>query len=453
MRGSLRDEPRFCPQCTEEHGIFQAEWTMGVITHCSRHKRQLIDTCPTCDQRLTWRANLATQCPFCKQNWSALPSVIEIVPAYQQSLEKLQNTAQIGVYLQALTAALVHVWRPFDNELPTVQRLPNQSVKELSADLTHAYRVLNEQGYIDSWKQKLLTVREPELASLGENAIMLPLRSLMRATHQMQALTLSSSKQMDSSIFEFKEREELVPLARKKLATNSPGLLRYQLDTSALARLLDISNAELNVLVDKGVVSPLNPSVSIRERWFDLRALKNVFNRIPIYQSENETMNLYEQERYLKLHGMSFGLALAMVFCGSLHAIRSANSISLKALRVKPIELEKLANRHLAMMLTEHQETKWVSGWLNISVSAVQEIVRTGILKWASWWPCGTMVDGVSLSNFDLSYMSIQRWAHLNNKRPSHIVEQLKHKGLQPAFENSEVCIYRKTGFITTLMK
>ncbi|WP_458736138.1 hypothetical protein [Zobellella taiwanensis] len=388
---------------------------------------------------------MATQCPFCKQNWSALPSVIEIVPAYQQSLEKLQNTAQIGVYLQALTAALVHVWRPFDNELLTIQRLPNQSVKELSADLTHAYRVLNEQGHIDSWKQKLLTVRGPELASLGENAVMLPLRSLMRATHQMQALTLSSSKQMDLSIFEFKEREELVPLARKKLATNSPGLLRYQLDTSALARLLDISNAELNVLVDKGVVSPLNPSVSIRERWFDLRALKKVFNRIPIYQSESETLNLYEQERYLKIHGMSFGLALAMVFCGSLHAIRPANSTSLKTLRVKSSELEDLASRHLAKMLTEHQETKWVSSWLNVSEPAVKEIVRSGILKWASWWPCGTMVDGVSLSSFNDNYISLQRHGYLNKVRPCRIAESLKGKGLHPTLKNDEVIIYERS--------
>lgn len=40
----------FCPHCVRESGYFHSAWRHGLVTACTHHRCQLVDTCPACKQ-------------------------------------------------------------------------------------------------------------------------------------------------------------------------------------------------------------------------------------------------------------------------------------------------------------------------------------------------------------------------------------------------------------------
>lgn len=46
--------PAICPHCLKEDGYLRSDWDLRLVTTCTRHKVQLIDTCPSCKKKLTW---------------------------------------------------------------------------------------------------------------------------------------------------------------------------------------------------------------------------------------------------------------------------------------------------------------------------------------------------------------------------------------------------------------
>lgn len=40
----------FCPHCVKENGYFRSAWRHGLVTACTHHRCQLVDTCPACNQ-------------------------------------------------------------------------------------------------------------------------------------------------------------------------------------------------------------------------------------------------------------------------------------------------------------------------------------------------------------------------------------------------------------------
>lgn len=59
-----RDFSPFCPRCLEEEPYFQQEWEFLLNVNCEKHHCGLIDICPHCDVRQSWKRRqlLVCQC-------------------------------------------------------------------------------------------------------------------------------------------------------------------------------------------------------------------------------------------------------------------------------------------------------------------------------------------------------------------------------------------------------
>lgn len=58
-----QDSPRICTNCLKEHGSGQAVWALTAMTACPEHEALLVDACPRCDRRLSWRRHDMFRCP------------------------------------------------------------------------------------------------------------------------------------------------------------------------------------------------------------------------------------------------------------------------------------------------------------------------------------------------------------------------------------------------------
>lgn len=59
-----RDFSPFCPRCLEAEPYFQQEWEFLLNVNCEKHHCELVDTCPNCGLRQSWKRDqlLACQC-------------------------------------------------------------------------------------------------------------------------------------------------------------------------------------------------------------------------------------------------------------------------------------------------------------------------------------------------------------------------------------------------------
>jgi hypothetical protein len=64
--------PKICPQCLSEVPYCRRIWEFILVTVCPKHKCQLIDECPNCNQRITWARSSLTTCR-CKFDWREAP--------------------------------------------------------------------------------------------------------------------------------------------------------------------------------------------------------------------------------------------------------------------------------------------------------------------------------------------------------------------------------------------
>ncbi len=59
--------PRICPECLREDPIWWAAWDLKLVSACPIHRCLLIDRCPSCRHKLTWRRRAVHECR-CRQD-------------------------------------------------------------------------------------------------------------------------------------------------------------------------------------------------------------------------------------------------------------------------------------------------------------------------------------------------------------------------------------------------
>ena len=55
-------KPKFCPECLREKPYSRQIWDLAAYTTCAKHRVQLVDTCPRCQQAISWFRPLITRC-------------------------------------------------------------------------------------------------------------------------------------------------------------------------------------------------------------------------------------------------------------------------------------------------------------------------------------------------------------------------------------------------------
>ncbi|WP_417251269.1 TniQ family protein [Castellaniella sp.] len=61
----------FCPHCLRENGYFKRGWRHGLVTACAKHRCELVDTCPSCNQAIDHARSNAFFCN-CGQELAAI---------------------------------------------------------------------------------------------------------------------------------------------------------------------------------------------------------------------------------------------------------------------------------------------------------------------------------------------------------------------------------------------
>ena len=69
VRGALVTRwARYCPGCLAERGRWRLGWELRFADACPGCGRWLLDTCPACGARQTWRRSALERCPLCGEN-------------------------------------------------------------------------------------------------------------------------------------------------------------------------------------------------------------------------------------------------------------------------------------------------------------------------------------------------------------------------------------------------
>lgn len=62
-----RAYPRICPDCLAEHHMCLQFWEISIVTACHRHGALLVDSCSTCNRRLSWNRPALGTCSCIRQ--------------------------------------------------------------------------------------------------------------------------------------------------------------------------------------------------------------------------------------------------------------------------------------------------------------------------------------------------------------------------------------------------
>lgn len=66
---------RLCPLCIAEDPYHRSDWNLKFVRACYRHNVRLIDQCPDCGWKLTWRSAALAACPVCGCALSEAPAM------------------------------------------------------------------------------------------------------------------------------------------------------------------------------------------------------------------------------------------------------------------------------------------------------------------------------------------------------------------------------------------
>lgn len=67
-----RAYPRICPDCLAEHDVCLQFWEISIVTACHQHGALLVDSCPSCNRRLTWNRPALDTCS-CRWKFGRVP--------------------------------------------------------------------------------------------------------------------------------------------------------------------------------------------------------------------------------------------------------------------------------------------------------------------------------------------------------------------------------------------
>lgn len=91
-------KPRVCPACLQQSKYIRMIWDLAVVTCCPEHNCLLIDTCPSCGKKLSWRRNKVSICPTRGCNYdfrhtpiTKIPKKETFIAAHVASLLKQQK--------------------------------------------------------------------------------------------------------------------------------------------------------------------------------------------------------------------------------------------------------------------------------------------------------------------------------------------------------------------------
>lgn len=381
------DFPRICPECMKQEKTIDWRWNIASVARCNLHGALLVDHCPECHQPFDWGYRLFNGCSHCEFKWktykseiiaSSLPLEQRLYPKEDGSL--VAEPQELRLFIQAM----MFMARPYDARIDALQRVPfSQNHSQLILD---ALALLEDPSVKVEWQ-----TRNQQKNGLFSAAIIKP--KLKQLDNYKNTETIS----IDAN---FTERPEYVSRARNKPLMNDRGeSLPYQVFHDDLAGLFSIRKEDLVDLIHKKALISLNSTEVLRDKIFDYRVLAQFietrfFEVIPI-----EWIEINRKSPFLHQNLTEYGCLLTAILTNTVIG-GFTDKVNISSVIVEPESFKKWHQLQIKLICSESISPKAAAQALRCSRDEIDNLVKQGVLKWASWQRGATLVDGPSLYQY-----------------------------------------------------
>jgi len=322
----------------------------------------------------------------------------------KRSITALEKKAWIGAaepssnYRSLLTdicAAIVVAGRPYDSYHDRRNHAP--SIPDYSSVVSFAYQILTDEETQEKWIISCQAERAI-CSPLGEKAVYTPIFSLMKYVKNFQINDLCVNSN-DSVVPALSEHPEFVKHSRFNVSsgTSDAQLLRFQVNSSLLNKMLGLPNGCIQQLVDDGVIKPCNSTNVLRDQLFDLREVSELFNQV--YQPRSSDRHVSPNSKELTTHLTTYGKALSDVVSRSLNG-SIPDSTNLSAIVVSDSDYREWLLQRLEDACKDAVPVHKARAALQCGEKKFREIVMQSQLKYCSYSFNDTQLDGTSFFEY-----------------------------------------------------
>jgi hypothetical protein len=381
------DFTRVCPECMKQEKTIDWRWNIASVARCNHHNSLLIDHCPQCHQPFEWRYQLFTGCTHCEFKWKSYSSeTISPCTPFEQRLYPHEDGSLNATQeeLSLLIQAMVFMARPFDARIDALQRVPYSP--NHSRLVLNAFALLEDPSVQFDWQK-----RNQQKNGLFAEPIIQP---------KLKQLDFPRELEIKSIAPDFVERPEYVSRARNKLRMTDNGeSVPYQVFHDELAALFAINKADLIDLINKKVLTSLNSTEVLRDQIFDYRKFAqliaaNFYNEIPEGWIVVDRKSTFLRQNLTEYGSLLTALLTKDVLGGF------TDNVNVSSVIVEPERFQNWLQQQIEVICGEPISPTDAAKVLRCSRDEIDELVKQGILKWASWQRGATLVDGPSLYQY-----------------------------------------------------
>jgi hypothetical protein len=280
--------PRICPDCLLQAAMMPKEWELLPFSVCPVHKKSLIHECPACGESLDLHADLATHCHACEVKWADSCIENREVPEYQAEWLAAKNGSE---WLHEFGWMLLKAVRPMDFQHNGI-KFYDAPVSRLPTLLDAAWNLMKSGRARDDWE----AIRAFRFGSLS---------GLMLNRFHVKAGLPHTSGVPENLV----QDHEMKP--RWARLNYSSEVIGWTLDTGNLisamglekmlspydiddnASFQSVLRDEARSIIDRFGFTPVKKERDPKRKRYDIRIVNEWIERIPLYESSENTAELY----------------------------------------------------------------------------------------------------------------------------------------------------------------
>lgn len=443
---------RVCPCCIgEKKGYAKADWDFALSTVCTKHNCELIDSCPHCDEKISWRRNELDKCPSCEGSYSS--ASINVLPK-DDALLKLSRTLQRvnRKKIEQIVAACARMYRPQDNLL-AAPSLHFMSLAEIKLLLLQALGLMHSESFRKQYQNWLRQTRK-KYTVISQNAVLAPYLDFLasfsgKLNNRLgdidfilpteQLITINKSDISKPVPFAHNLGIKAARLKNIRADINEIDL-SAQINARGMAAALCVPFSSIQHMLNGRVLIPTNDVGTIKHRMFDLNdvysLIRNVSSKTPHTDTPLISLSSLAGSELLSKFALKFHHVIEAVLQRKLDVYFDNDDEGVFEGEVSEAQLIKV----LEERMHEYQEKMNMSQLaqvLNTTPLCVNELVQLGLIKvntvYVKTDSLTKSVTEDSLKEFMANYLSINRMSYFTDIRIDKLLRLLKMQNVVPS--------------------
>ncbi|WP_157980953.1 TniQ family protein [Aliidiomarina shirensis] len=245
-RHTLVNEPTICPHCLEDQPHLKAEWHLYYTTHCLKHKCQLWNECPQCNNKFKWSGGLFKKCTSCGLQWKNVCAIRVSPPLSQIAIAEAKGANKTALVKRILSKMNIGL-RPFDASFQR-QREIDKYVPDLARHIESAYQLGYSEDAVVELKKQRFSHWQNKIGGPRQTVLM----QQIDAANDERFFDFENAKHSsgkDTPIF--KEASFRVLTSHRRLNT-TPENACFELSWNQLEEVLLMRTAHLKKLIREG---------------------------------------------------------------------------------------------------------------------------------------------------------------------------------------------------------